>query len=65
MLEGYVTAWFKEEGDHVEEGEPLVEVEAEKATSVIEAPATGVLTSIVAKVEEVVPIRGVLGVITT
>jgi pyruvate/2-oxoglutarate dehydrogenase complex dihydrolipoamide acyltransferase (E2) component len=43
-----VTRWLKREGEHVVFGEPLVEVEAEKANHELEAPVTGVIESIVA-----------------
>ena len=36
-----VARWLKREGDAVAEGEPIVEVEAEKANHELEAPATG------------------------
>jgi pyruvate dehydrogenase E2 component (dihydrolipoamide acetyltransferase) len=38
--------WFKSEGDPVEKGEPLLEVESEKVTIEIEAPASGILGKI-------------------
>jgi len=41
MQEGQVNSWLKKEGDPVEQGEALVEVESEKATNFIEAPASG------------------------
>jgi pyruvate/2-oxoglutarate dehydrogenase complex dihydrolipoamide acyltransferase (E2) component len=43
-----VSRWLKQEGDAVTEGEPLVEVEAEKANHELDAPASGVLESILA-----------------
>jgi 2-oxoglutarate dehydrogenase E2 component (dihydrolipoamide succinyltransferase) len=43
-----VTRWLKREGEYVAAGEPLVEVEAEKANHELEAPVTGVIESIVA-----------------
>lgn len=39
-------AWLKREGDHVEAGEPLVEVETDKTNVELEAPVSGVLTAI-------------------
>ena len=39
-------AWLKKEGDRVEADEPVVEVESEKATVVLPAPASGVLRRI-------------------
>ena len=43
-----VTRWLKREGEAVTAGEPLVEVEAEKANHELEAPVSGVIESIVA-----------------
>ena len=43
-----VTRWLKREGETVAAGEPLVEVEAEKANHELEAPVSGVIESIVA-----------------
>lgn len=44
--EGTVTRWLKAVGDRVTQGEPIVEVETAKAIQEVEAPASGVLTSI-------------------
>jgi pyruvate dehydrogenase E2 component (dihydrolipoamide acetyltransferase) len=63
MTEGVIVNWFKGEGDPVEAGEPLVEVEAAKATSDVEAPASGVLHKILAEVDETVEVRSVIAVI--
>jgi pyruvate/2-oxoglutarate dehydrogenase complex dihydrolipoamide acyltransferase (E2) component len=63
MQEGTVVTWLKHEGDAVTEGEGLVEIEAEKVTSVIEAPASGVLRSIKVNEGETVRIYAVLAII--
>lgn len=65
MTEGTVLQWYKEEGDAVAEGEALVEVESAKITNVIEAPASGILTRIVAGQDVTVGVAELLGVITT
>jgi pyruvate/2-oxoglutarate dehydrogenase complex dihydrolipoamide acyltransferase (E2) component len=44
--EGTVTRWLKSIGDHVEQGEPIVEIETAKATQEVEAPASGTLIKI-------------------
>ncbi|MBI3428626.1 MAG: hypothetical protein HY050_00910 [Actinobacteria bacterium] len=41
--EVYIVEWFKENGDSVKEGEPLLEVMTDKANIEIPAPASGVL----------------------
>ncbi len=55
-----VTAWFKSEGDVVAAGELLLEVEAEKSTSDIEAAHDGILTKIVAEVGDEVAVGDVV-----
>lgn len=47
MEEGLVASWLKEEGDNVEKGEPICEVESEKTIDEIEAPSPGILHRIV------------------
>ena len=47
MEEATVLAWLKQAGDRVKRGEPLVEVETDKATVVYEAEADGVLEELV------------------
>ena len=49
MEYGTVVRWLKREGETVSAGEPLVEVEAEKANHEIEAPVSGRIASIVAE----------------
>ncbi len=46
MASATLTAWLKEVGDDVTEGEPIAEVETDKTTVELEAPATGVLEAI-------------------
>ena len=43
---GTVLRWLKRDGDAVAEGEPLAEIETDKATVEIEAPASGTLASV-------------------
>ena len=43
MEEGTVLEWFKQEGDTVEAGEPLLEIETDKVNMEIEATDSGVL----------------------
>jgi pyruvate dehydrogenase E2 component (dihydrolipoamide acetyltransferase) len=61
-----LTAWLKREGDQVRAGEPLAEVETDKTTVELEAPADGVLEKIrVAAGTESVAVGTVLAVIRT
>ena len=63
MKEGKVSRWLKAEGDTIQKGEPLFEVETEKITNVVEATAGGVLFQIVVPTGTVVPIGAVVAVI--
>jgi pyruvate/2-oxoglutarate dehydrogenase complex dihydrolipoamide acyltransferase (E2) component len=63
MSQGLILRWLKDEGQDVEAGEPIVEVEAEKTSANVEAPTSGVLHKILAEVDEVVEVRSVLAVI--
>jgi len=47
MTEGVVVRWLRQSGDVVHAGEPIVEVETEKATIDVEAPSEGVLEIVV------------------
>ncbi len=53
---GKVLAWLKSEGDHVNKGEALLEVETDKVNQEVESPATGMLAGICAAPGQVVPI---------
>ena len=64
MQDGTIVRWLKQEGDTVQEGEPIVEVETAKLQTELESTASGVLSRIVAQQGEIVPIRGVLCVIS-
>ena len=58
-----VTRWLKREGESVTKGEPLVEVEAEKANHELDSPVTGVLDSIVAVEGDEIKLGDTLAVI--
>lgn len=49
MEEGTVLTWLKADGDAVAKGEPLVEIETDKATMTVEAPESGTLRIIAAE----------------
>jgi len=57
---GTVVAWLKKEGDEVVQGEPLMEVETDKAVVQIEAPASGHLVAVTAAEGEEVPVGRVI-----
>jgi pyruvate dehydrogenase E2 component (dihydrolipoamide acetyltransferase) len=53
---GKLVAWRKKEGERVAKGEPLVEVETDKAVVEIESPAEGILAGIKAQEGAVIPV---------
>ena len=64
MTEGNVARWLKAEGDKVEAGEPIAEIETDKATMEIEADEDGVLGKIVIpEGTEGVAVNTVIGVL--
>lgn len=60
---GIVRHWLKAEGDPVAKGEPIVEIETEKLSLEVEAPAAGVLLRIIAPDGTEVPVLSVIAVI--
>ena len=63
MEEGTIVRWFKQEGDRVEKGEPLVEVTTDKVNMEVESPASGILRAVNAKPDQVVPVTQVIAYI--
>jgi len=60
MQDGEIIRWLKAVGDTVREGDPLVEVEAAKATVEIPAPAGGTIAQILASEGDTVEVRTVI-----
>lgn len=60
---GKIVQWLKTEGQPVKKGEPVVEVETDKATVELEAPADGVLANVTAAEGEEVPVGQVIATI--
>jgi pyruvate dehydrogenase E2 component (dihydrolipoamide acetyltransferase) len=46
MEEARILEWLVAEGDHVDEGQPILEVETDKAAAEMDAPASGYLVGI-------------------
>ena len=63
VTEATVGQWFKQAGDAVTADEPLVELETDKVTVEVPAPASGVLSEIVVKAGDTVAVGSVLGAI--
>jgi pyruvate dehydrogenase E2 component (dihydrolipoamide acetyltransferase) len=53
---GKLISWRKQEGDRVSKGEPLLEVETDKAVVEVESPGDGILAGIRAREGAVVPV---------
>jgi 2-oxoglutarate dehydrogenase E2 component (dihydrolipoamide succinyltransferase) len=64
VSEATIGRWFKKTGDAVKADEPLLELETDKVTLEVNAPASGVLAEIVAKDGETVGVGALLGQIS-
>ena len=64
VSEATIGKWFKKPGDAIRADEPLLELETDKVTLEVNAPAAGTLAEIVAKDGETVGVGALLGVIT-
>jgi 2-oxoglutarate dehydrogenase E2 component (dihydrolipoamide succinyltransferase) len=64
VVEATVGQWFKQPGDAVSADEPLVELETDKVTVEVPAPASGVLSEIVVKQGDTVAVGALLGAIS-
>ena len=53
---GKLIAWRKQEGDRVTKGEPLLEIETDKAVMEVEAPADGILAGVTGAIGTDIPV---------
>ena len=60
---GKIIHWLKRPGDPVQKGEPVVEIETDKVTVELEAPASGVLRDVTAREGDVVPVGRTIAVV--
>jgi pyruvate dehydrogenase E2 component (dihydrolipoamide acetyltransferase) len=63
MESGTIVRWLKSEGDKVEKGDPLYELDTEKVTQEVEAEAGGVLLKILAQEGEEIEVGKAIAVI--
>src|SRR6266851_8894950 len=63
MEEGQLSRWLKKEGDSVAIGEPLAEIDTDKATMEMQALASGVLRKIIVHEGESVPLGQMIAII--
>jgi pyruvate dehydrogenase E2 component (dihydrolipoamide acetyltransferase) len=65
MTEGVIVSWLVEEGEAVKRGQPLLEIETDKATQEVEATQDGVLAKILFPVGTTIPCTYTIAVITS
>src|ERR687887_2438656 len=63
MQDATVVRWLKQEGEPIQEGEPLVELETAKIATELESIASGVVAHILVPEGATVPIRTVLAIV--
>jgi pyruvate dehydrogenase E2 component (dihydrolipoamide acetyltransferase) len=61
MEEGTILKWLVEEGGEVKRGEPLVEIETDKANTTYDAEADGTLLEVIAKEGDTLPVGQLIG----
>ncbi|RVH96759.1 dihydrolipoamide succinyltransferase, partial [Sinorhizobium meliloti] len=61
VSEATVGTWFKKVGDAIKADEPILELETDKVTIEVPAPAAGTLSEIVAQAGETVGLGALLG----
>ena len=61
--EATVSVWYFEEGDHVGEGDDLVEMTTDKATFAVPSPKAGILAEILANEGDVIASGEVLAIL--
>ena len=64
ITEATIAQWLKKEGDAVTQDEPLVELETDKVTLEVNAPAAGTLGKITAQEDDTVEVGAVIGLIS-
>jgi pyruvate dehydrogenase E2 component (dihydrolipoamide acetyltransferase) len=63
VTEGTVTRWLKQEGEHVQADEPLLEVSTDKVDTEIPSPVSGILRGITVAEDETVAVGAELAII--
>jgi pyruvate dehydrogenase E2 component (dihydrolipoamide acetyltransferase) len=61
VSEGTITRWLKQEGEHVEADEPLLEISTDKVDTEVPSPGTGTLTQILVQEGQTVDVGTKLG----
>lgn len=63
METGTFVEWLKQEGEHVNKGDPLFVIDTDKAAIEMESPADGILSGVKAKLNDVIPVTEVIAYI--
>ena len=63
MIEGTITAWLKNVGDHVAAGEPIVEIESAKSNNSLESTVSGIVTEILSYDDDTVAVQTTIALI--
>jgi pyruvate dehydrogenase E2 component (dihydrolipoamide acetyltransferase) len=63
MTEGKLARWLIKEGERIDKGQALAEIETDKAVVEIDAPATGILQKIIVSEDQTVPVGTLIGII--
>jgi len=65
MQTGKIISWLKKQGEKVDKGKPIVQVETQKLTAEIEAPENGILAKILANEGDEIPVLQTIAIIAT
>src|SRR5512147_3207596 len=60
METGTFVEWLKQEGEHVNKGDPLFVIDTDKAAIEMESPADGILSGVRAKLNHVIQVTEVI-----
>jgi pyruvate dehydrogenase E2 component (dihydrolipoamide acetyltransferase) len=63
MTEGKLARWLIKDGEHIEKGQALAEIETDKAVVEIDAPGTGILQKIIVPEDQTVAVGTLIGII--
>ena len=65
MAEGTLVRWVKSEGDSINKGDVLAEIETDKATVEVESSASGVVRRLLVDEGAVVPVNSPIAIVGT
>lgn len=64
IAEATIVKWFKNTGDHIEKGEPLVEIGTDKINTEIPSPESGIIQKLLVPEGETVPVLTEIAIIS-